>query len=49
MSDDKFPRITLEDDEPIVTFDRVVGWIVNALAGVGLAATLMVIGYWSIK
>lgn len=36
-------------DEPIITFDAVVGWIRNALAGVGILAIIVLIGFWSAR
>lgn len=49
MKEDDFPKITLEDDEPLVTFDQIVGYIWNALAGVGILAIIVAIGFWSAK
>lgn len=36
-------------DDPIITFDSVVGWIRNALAGVGIVACIIAIGFWSAR
>lgn len=36
-------------DEPPVTFDDVVGWIRNALAGVGIVALIVAIGFWGAR
>lgn len=44
MKPDDFPQITM--DEPPVTFDDVVGWIRNALAGVGALAVLIAIAFF---
>lgn len=44
MNNDDF-LITMEDDEPVVTFDDVVGWIRNGLAFVGFVALLVVIAF----
>lgn len=44
--DDDLP-ITMDD--PPITFDEVVGWIRNALAGVGVVALIVLIGFWSNK
>jgi hypothetical protein len=46
---DSFPRITMEDDEPLVTFEMVAGWIRNALAGVGILACIVAVGFWSAR
>lgn len=46
MSDDKFPQIEMLD-EPVITFDKVVTYIINALAGVGIVAIIIAIGFWS--
>jgi hypothetical protein len=40
--DDDLP-ITMED--PPITFEAVVGWIINALAGVGILALIVFIGF----
>ena len=47
MKDDDL-KITMEDP-PLVTFDDVVGWIRNALAGIGVLALVVLIGYWSAR
>ncbi len=44
---DSFPQITMDD--PLVTFDEVSGWIRNALAGVGVVAVIVAIGFWSAR
>ncbi|CAB5144462.1 hypothetical protein UFOVP147_14 [uncultured Caudovirales phage] len=36
-------------DEPPVTFARVIFWVRNALAGVGIAACIIGIGFWSAR
>lgn len=36
-------------DEPLITFDMVVGWMRNALAGVGIIAMIVLIGVWSAR
>ena len=41
-------KITMEDS-PLVTFDDVVGWIRNALAGIGVLALVVLLGYWSAR
>ena len=43
---DKFPQIEMLD-EPLITFDKVVGYILNVLAGVGIVAIIIAIGFWS--
>ena len=43
---DNFPRITMEDDTPLVTFDDVMGWIFNFLAAVGAMAFAAGIGLY---
>lgn len=43
MKPDDFPKITM--DEPPVTFDDVVGWIRNTLAGVGIGALCAIIAF----
>lgn len=37
--------ITMEDDEPIITFDKVVDYIISLLAGVGLLATIILTAF----
>lgn len=51
MSDDNFPKITLDDerDPPPITFIQVAGWIRNALAGVGILACIFGIGFCSAR
>lgn len=36
-------------DEPPISFDDVLGWILNLLAFVGIIALIIAIGYWSAR
>lgn len=36
-------------DEPLVTLEGVMGWIWNALAGVGILACIVAIGFLSAR
>jgi len=42
-------RECAERDEPIVTFDSVVGLMRDLLAGVGVVTLIIAIGFWSAK
>lgn len=44
---DKFPQIELLDDEPIVTFEKVMDYLITLMAGVGVVACIVAIGFWS--
>ena len=43
---DKFPQIEMLD-EPVITFDKVVTYVINGPAGVGIVAIIIAIGFWS--
>lgn len=47
--DDRDTDMPITMDEPLLTFDTVVGWIRNLLAGVGLLAFIVLLGYWSAR
>lgn len=47
--DDKDTDMPITMDEPVVTFDDVVGWIRNLLAGVGVLAFIVFLGFWSAR
>lgn len=45
MTEKELP-ITMEDDEPPVTFDVVADYVINILAGVGLVSTVLFVAFW---
>lgn len=43
---DRFPQITLEDeDRQLFTFETVADYTITALAGIGLFATIVFVGF----
>lgn len=43
---DNFPRITLEDDEPILTTEKLADYFMGAMAGIGIGFTVIVLAFW---
>lgn len=43
---DCFPKITLEDDEPPITFDVVIEYVITLFAGIGFFASLAFLALW---
>ena len=39
----------MQDDEPLVTVQGVMNWVWNCLAGVGILAVIVAIGFWSAR
>ena len=46
---DKFPQITMEDDDQWLTLDEFVGVVKTMLDGVGVLAIIVAIGFWSAR
>lgn len=44
--DDKDFLITMEDDEPLITFEKVMDYIITLLAGVGMVSVIVMIAFW---